>query len=151
MQYDCDRGRRLGGYLGVSVMVGRLLVGFLIDRIFAPYLTTFVFALVGLGCLALALGGVDYAVAAAIALGFAVGAEVDLIGYYTARYFGLAHYGAIYGLQYSIFILVAGVSPILIGHIWDVTGNYDFGLMLAAALMLPVMVISLTLPKFTHE
>ena len=141
----------LAAILGVSVMVGRLLVGFLIDRIFAPYLTSFVFALVGLGCLALALGGVDYAVAAAIALGFAVGAEVDLIGYYTARYFGLAHYGAIYGLQYSIFILGAGVSPILIGHIWDVTGNYDFGLMLAAALMLPVMVISLTLPKFTHE
>ena len=132
-------------------MVGRLLVGFLIDRIFAPYLTTLVFALVGLGCLALALGGVDYAVAAAIALGFAVGAEVDLIGYYTARYFGLAHYGAIYGIQYSIFILGAGVSPILIGHIWDKTGNYDFGLMLAAALMLPVMVISLTLPKFTHK
>jgi len=141
----------LAAILGVSVMVGRLLVGFLIDRIFAPYLTTLVFALVGLGCLALALGGVDYAVAAAIALGFAVGAEVDLIGYYTARYFGLAHYGAIYGLQYSIFILGAGVSPILIGHIWDVTGNYDFGLMLAAALMLPVMVISLTLPQFTHE
>ena len=141
----------LAAILGVSVMIGRLLVGFLIDRIFAPYLTTLVFALVGLGCLALALGGVDYAVAAAIALGFAVGAEVDLIGYYTARYFGLAHYGAIYGIQYSIFILGAGVSPILIGHIWDKTGNYDFGLMLAAALMLPVMVISLTLPKFTHE
>ena len=141
----------LAAILGVSVMVGRLLVGFLIDRIFAPYLTTLVFALVGLGCLALALGGVDYAVAAAIALGFAVGAEVDLIGYYTARYFGLAHYGAIYGIQYSIFILGAGVSPILIGHIWDKTGNYDFGLMLAAALMLPVMLISLTLPKFTHE
>ena len=57
----------LAAILGVSVMIGRLLVGFLIDRIFAPYLTTLVFALVGLGCLALALGGVDYAVAAAIA------------------------------------------------------------------------------------
>jgi hypothetical protein len=39
----------------------------------------------------------------------------------------------------------------LIGHIWDVTGNYDFGLMLAAVLMLPVMAISLTLPRFTHK
>ena len=141
----------LAAVLGISVMVGRLLVGFLIDRIFAPYLTAVVFAVVGIGCLSLALGGVDYAMVAAIALGFAVGAEVDLIGYYTARYFGLAHYGAIYGLQYSIFILGAGVSPILIGHIWDVTGNYDFGLMLAAVLMLPVMAISLTLPRFTHK
>ena len=141
----------LAAILGVSVMVGRLLIGFLIDRIFAPYLTAVVFALVGLGCLSLAIGGLDYALVAAIALGFAVGAEVDLIGYYTARCFGLAHYGAIYGLQYSIFIMGAGISPILIGHIWDVTGNYDLGLMLAAALMLPVIVISLTLPKFTHK
>ena len=141
----------LAAILGVSVMVGRLLIGFLIDRIFAPYLTAVVFALVGLGCLSLAIGGLDYALVAAIALGFAVGAEVDLIGYYTARYFGLAHYGAIYGLQYSIFIMGAGISPILIGHIWDVTGNYDLGLMLAAALMLPVIMISLTLPKFTHK
>ena len=45
----------------------------------------------------------------------------------------------------------AGISPIFIGHIWDVTGNYDLGLTLAAALMLPVIMISLTLPKFTHK
>ena len=98
-----------------------------------------------------ALGGLEFALVAAIALGFAVGAEVDLIGYYTARYFGLAHYGAIYGLQYSVFIFGAGVSPILIGYIWDVTGNYDLGLMFAAVLMLPVIVISLSLPKFTNQ
>ena len=141
----------LAALMGLSVMVGRLLIGFLIDRIFAPYLTAFVFALVGLGCMSLALGGLEFALVAAIALGFAVGAEVDLIGYYTARYFGLAHYGAIYGLQYSVFIFGAGVSPILIGHIWDVTGNYDLGLMFAAVLMLPVIVISLSLPKFTNQ
>ena len=64
---------------------------------------------------------------AAIALGFAVGAEVDLIGYFTARYFGLAHYGAIYGLQYSIFIFGVAIGPVYTGYIWDVTGNYGFG------------------------
>ena len=87
--------------------------------------------------------------AAAIALGFAVGAEVDLIGYFTARYFGLAHYGAIYGLQYSIFIFGAAIGPVYTG-IWDVTGNYDLALIIAAALMLPV-VIALTLPRFTND
>lgn len=141
----------IGATLGLSVLVGRLLIGFLIDRLHAPYVTAAVFALVGLGCLALGLGGIDYAIITAIALGFAVGAEVDLIGYYTARYFGMAHYGSIYGLQYSIFIFGAGVSPIYTGYIWDVTGNYDFALMLAAALMLPVIALALSLPKFTRH
>lgn len=140
----------LGATLGLSVMFGRLLVGFLIDRIFAPYLTAVVFTGVGLGCVLLGVGGIGYAMAAAIALGFAVGAEVDLIGYYTARYFGLANYGAIYGLQYSIFIFGAGVSPIYTGYIWDVTGNYDIALIMAAVLMVPVVLISLSLPKFEN-
>ena len=141
----------LAAIMGLSVMVGRLLIGFVIDRIFAPYVTAFVFACVGLGCLALTFGGVEYAIITAIALGFAVGAEVDLIGYYTARYFGLAHYGSIYGLQYSIFIFGAGVSPIYTGYIWDVTGSYDIALILAAVLMVPVMGLALMLPRFADE
>ena len=141
----------LAATLGLSVMVGRLLIGFVIDRVFAPYVTAVVFTLVALGCLSLGVGGIGYAMAAAIALGFAVGAEVDLIGYYTARYFGLAHYGSIYGLQYSIFIFGAGVSPIYTGYIWDVTGNYDFALILAAVLMVPVVVLALSLPQFERD
>jgi len=138
----------LAAILGLSVMIGRLLIGFIIDRIFAPYVTAAAFTLVGLGCLALGVGGVEYAVFAAIALGFAVGAEVDLIGYYTARYFGLAHYGAIYGLLYSVFIFGAALAPGYTGYTWDVTGNYDLALITAAALMIPVVLISLTLPRF---
>ena len=141
----------LAAILGLSVMVGRLLIGFVIDRVFAPYVTAAVFALVGMGCLMLGMGGIGYAMVAAIALGFAVGAEVDLIGYYTARYFGMAHYGSIYGLQYSIFIFGAGVSPIYTGYIWDVTGNYDIALIMAAVLMLPVIALALSLPKFERD
>jgi MFS family permease len=139
---------RLGAMMGLSVMVARLLVGYVIDRVFAPYVTAVVFFLVGLGCLALGIGGIEYAFIAAIALGFAVGAEVDLIGYFTARYFGMANYGSIYGLQYSIFIFGAAIGPVYTGYIWDVTGNYDLALVIAAALMLPVVIIALTMPKF---
>ena len=141
---------QLAAVLGLSVMVGRLFIGFVIDRIFAPYVTATAFTLVGLGCLSLGIGGVDYAIFAAIALGFAVGAEVDLIGYFTARYFGLLNYGAIYGLLYSIFIFGAAIAPLYTGYIWDVTGNYDLALMIAAALMVPVVIISLTLPRFEN-
>ena len=141
----------LGAILGLSILVSRLFIGFIIDRIFAPYVAALAFAFVGLGCLALGVGGIDYAVLAAIALGFAVGAEVDLIGYFTARYFGMANYGSIYGLQYSIFIFGAAIGPVYTGYIWDVTGNYDLSLIIAAALMVPVIIIALTLPTFDNE
>ena len=142
---------QLGAALGLSVMVARLFIGFIIDRVFAPYVAAVAFSCVALGCLALGLGGIEYAMVAAIALGFAVGAEVDLIGYFTARYFGLAHYGAIYGLQYSIFIFGAAIGPVYTGYIWDVTGNYDLALIIAAALMVPVVIIALTLPRFAND
>jgi cyanate permease len=141
----------IAGLMGISVMVGRLIIGWALDRVFAPYVVVVVFFAVAGFCLLLGLGGIGYAMVTAIALGFAVGAEVDLIGYFTARYFGMAHYGSIYGLQYSIFILGAGISPIFIGYIWDVTGNYDMALFIAAGLLVPAALIALTLPRFTDE
>ena len=53
-------------------------------------------------------------------------------------------------LQYSIFILGAGLAPIITGRIWDVTGNYDVALVLAAGLMVPVVALALSLPKFSR-
>ena len=140
-----------GGYgavIGASVMAGRLVTGFLIDRVFAPYITAGVFSLVACGCLALGLGGIQYALVAAIALGLAMGAEVDLIGYFTARYFGLRNYGVLFGIQYSAFSLGCGISPLLAGQIWDRTGNYDYALVGAAVLLILAVLISLSLPRF---
>ena len=141
----------IASILGISVLVGRLAIGFAVDNFFAPFVTAITFSLVALGCLALGLGGTSFAVLAAITIGFAVGAEVDLIGYYTARYFGLKHYASIYGAQFSIFILGAGISPILVGRIWDITGNYDIALWMATALLFLAAAIALLLPRFAPE
>ncbi|MBX2872306.1 MAG: MFS transporter [Saprospiraceae bacterium] len=140
-----------GGYaaiLGLSVMLGRLATGFLIDRYFAPYVIALVFAFVASGCLALAFGGIQFALWAAIALGLAIGAEVDLIGYFTARYFGLKNYGSIYGAMYSIFSFGAIISPGIAGFIWDKTGNYNLALVIGAILVLVAVIVGLFLPKF---
>lgn len=146
---DAAQAGGLAAYLGLSVVIGRLATGWLIDRIFAPYVLFGVFAFVAMGCLALGLGGINYALLGAIALGLAVGAEVDLIGYFTAKYYGLKHYGAIYGVMYSIFSLGAIISPVVAGAIWDHHGNYDLALYIAAGLVITAAVMALALPKFT--
>ena len=55
---DATRAGELGAVLGASVMGGRLITGYLIDRIFAPYVTAVIFTLVAAGCLALGVGGI---------------------------------------------------------------------------------------------
>jgi OFA family oxalate/formate antiporter-like MFS transporter len=57
-------------------------------------------------------------------IGLATGAETDLVAYLTARYFGLRHYGRIYGVQYSVFALTSGIAPFTFGKVYDVYGSY---------------------------
>jgi len=140
-----------GGYaaiMGLSVVVGRLLTGFLVDRFFAPRVVAVVFSIVAICCLVLCFGGVKYALLGAIGLGLAIGSEVDLIGYFTAKYFGLKHYGSIYGAMYSFFCVGALASPILAGYIWDKTGNYNLALIIAAIAVMLAVIVAQTFPKF---
>lgn len=143
-----------GGYMaviGVSVIVGRLVTGFLVDRIFAPYVTAVVFTFVALGLLVFGFGGIPFAFVGAVALGFAIGAEVDLIGYYTARYFGLNRYGILFGLLYSSFSAGCALSPVIAGYMWNRTGSYDLVLKGAAVLVGLAVMLTLTLPHFERE
>ena len=81
-------------------------------------------------------------------LGFAAGAESDVIAFLAARYFGMAHYGRIYGMLYMPFGIGSGVSPILYGVVRDRTGSYDA--MLSAAIVMFAVggVLLLTLGRY---
>jgi hypothetical protein len=83
-----------------------------------------------------------------IALGFALGAEVDLIGFLTARYFGLRAYGRLYGLQYGAFIVGAGLSPVLVAAVARRAGGYPEALIASVVLLVIVAVLFATSPRF---
>ncbi|HNR22953.1 MAG TPA: hypothetical protein PKL49_08015, partial [Steroidobacteraceae bacterium] len=76
--------------------------------------------------------GVGMATVAAVLVGFASGAETDLVAFMSARYFGLKHYGRIYGVQYAVFGFASGIAPALFGGMYDRTGSYDAILVIAA-------------------
>ncbi|MDG1706058.1 MAG: MFS transporter [Porticoccaceae bacterium] len=139
---------KIAGVIGIAVVLGRLLVGFAVDRIFAPRVAiAILFACIS-GVLALALFGSAVAVPAAFVIGFSVGAEVDLIGYLVARYFGIHAYGQIYGRQYSTFLIATGLSPVILGAVRDATGTYTASLFTAAAFMVVSATLFAKLPKF---
>lgn len=141
---------RTAGAIGVSIIFGRLLAGFLIDRFWAPGVTLPMLVLPAFACILLTQQDISAASAllAAVLVGFASGAETDLVAYLSARYFGLKHYGKIYGVQYAVFGFASGIAPALFGRVYDQTGSYD-GILYVAAVMFTVGgVLLLTLGRY---
>lgn len=114
------------GVVGIGLLVGRIGVGFLLDRIWGPGVAFPVLCLPALSCYLL-MGTSDAGMItfAAFLLGFAAGAESDLIAFLAARYFGMAHFGRIYGMLYMPFGLASATSPVFYGIVRDSTGSYD--------------------------
>ena len=94
---------------GLALILGRVLSGYCLDRFFAPFVSAAFFA-VPLCGIALLGSGADGALAllAAVMLGIGIGAEVDIMAFLVGRYFGLSHYGAIYGTLLALFTFGSG-------------------------------------------
>src|SRR3546814_1152671 len=103
------------------------------------------------GIVLLWASGLHSAPLAVILLGLAAGAEIDLLAYLTARFFGQRAYGAIYGWQYSIFALGYGFSPFVVGRLRDASGNYQAALLGSAVLMGVAAVAALALGNKTPK
>jgi len=116
--------------VGLATIVGRLISGFLLDRVFAPRLAAAIFLIPLIGMIALFLGGVSLAAAltTAACFGFSLGAEVDIVGYLVGRYFGLRRYGEIYGYIFAIFTVGSGLGPYLMGLSFDKTHSYNLAI-----------------------
>ena len=136
--------------IGLSVILGRVVGGWLIDRFWAPGVA-FVLLISPVGaCLLLAQGGMGFELAAVsiLLIGFAAGVEYDLMAFLVARYFGLKNYSAIYGAQYGFFALGAGTGPAIFAAIFDRTGTYQTTLVLSAVLLFIGAVLLLTLGRY---
>jgi MFS transporter, OFA family, oxalate/formate antiporter len=88
---------------------------------------------------------------AAFLLGFAGGAESDLIAFLAARYFGMAHFGRIYGMLYMPFGLFSAISPLVYGIVRDRAGSYDPLLSAAMALFVVGGALLLLLGRYPDQ
>lgn len=140
----------ISGVVGLSVVVGRLGMGLLIDRYWAPGVAFPVLMLPALSCWLLGEPGlvVTTALLAGALVGLATGAEGDLMAYLTVRYFGLRHYGRIYGLLFGIFLVASGIAPFLFGLSYDWLGSYRPVMLVAAGMFIASAILLLTLGSY---
>jgi MFS transporter, OFA family, oxalate/formate antiporter len=141
------------GIVGLGLLVGRVGVGLMLDRIWGPAVGFPVLCLPALACFLLMGTGSDIMAIsiAAFLLGFAAGAESDLIAFLAARYFGMAHFGRIYGMLYMPFGLFSAISPLVYGIVRDRTGSYDAMLAAAAALFVAGGALLVTMGRYPGE
>lgn len=114
---------------GLSSAVGRLLAGYLMDRMHAPYVAALSFTITMIGAVILASGatGTDAMVAAGL-IGVSIGAEADIITFIVSRYFDLSLFGRVCGGIWACWGWGAGVMIFLTGLCYDLTRSYHLAL-----------------------
>lgn len=139
------RAAWIGGFVGVSVIVGRLSVGSLLDKVPVGLLAMTVFSLAAFGIVLLAFVGAPAAIVTALLIGVTIGAEVDLVAYLVSRGFRQEDYARYFSRVYSAFMLGSGLSPLVAGWIYDRNGTYGPFLWLSCLVLVVVSAAFLAL------
>jgi len=131
-------------FLAISVgsLLGQLTAGSFLDRFDSPRVVL-PLMLISLGGLMLFQYSNNFWVLAIALVLFALGAfgETGTAPYLITRYFGLDSFASIFAINFMISIIFFGVSPVVSGAIFDLSGSYHIALvfymfLLCAATML---------------
>ncbi len=142
-----DRGISVGTAVstvaaaGMALIVGRVIAGYIMDRVFAPYVALF---FLGGPIIGLAILGWNLPInplIGTVLLGLGVGAEIDLMSFLITRYFGIRAFGALHGTMFSVFVLGNAAGASSLGWSFQLLKSYTpaftvFECFLAAACML---------------
>lgn len=121
----------------LSMMVGRIGGGFLLDRLKPEIVAAFLLATACGGAVILyELGAspvVAIAVPAVLLLGMAQGAESDYVAFFTLRFFGLKAYSTIVGTYAMAIGLSMSAGGLGFSELYDRQGDYDMAILLGAS------------------
>ena len=110
---------------GIMLIVGRLIAGYLLDKIFAIYIAIFfmVVPMFGVGILISGATG-WWTTVAVVTMGLSVGAEFDLMAFIVSRYFGIRAFGALFGLILMFVCFANAVGISLMGWCFQLKHSY---------------------------
>lgn len=138
--------------LGSSSLMGRVGVGWLLDRFFGARVAFVVNLLAAAGLLLLAHANSFAAGCLAAALiGIAVGGEAAITPYLLTRYFGVRGFSTLYGLTWTFYAAAGAIGPIILGRSFDLTGSYASLLTFLSIALALAGTILLSLPRYGVE
>ncbi|MGE0830725.1 MAG: MFS transporter, partial [Hyphomonadaceae bacterium] len=136
---------------GLGSLAGRIGTGHVLDRLKGPLAGSLPFMAGAAGALLLLFFDARFAFTASIFMGFALGAEVDIVAYFVSRYFGLRYHGAIFGWYYGLVALGGAGAPIILAILRDSQGDYDGGLVIAIAALMAAALLCPLLGRYQYD
>lgn len=135
--------------LGGSSLVGRIVIGWLLDRFFGPRVALAINLLTAAGIFLLAHApSFSAGCLAAALIGIGAGGEAATTPYLLTRYFGLRAFSTLYGLTWTFYAAAGAIGPIILGRAFDMTGSYTSLLGMLAALLALAAAMNLWLPRY---
>ena len=141
---------------GISLILGRMVIGYLLDRLWPPVVSACSLLLPAVGCLVYLSGTTEFIplMLAAVLVGFGAGAEFDIAAFLIARYFGLREYGRLFGVHQGLNTVASALAPLLFAFLLARTGSYTAMLVYSAACCVVGPLLLLTLgrvPRFDAQ
>src|SRR6202789_291079 len=153
-----DRGLTAGNaalcasVLGGSSLLGRIVVGWLLDRFFGPHVALVINLITALGIFLLArANNFPAGCLAAALIGVGAGGEAAITPYLLTRYFGLRAFSTLYGLTWTFYAAAGAIGPVILGRTFDATGSYTSLLILLAAVLGLAAATNLLLPRYSDS
>ena len=153
-----DRGITASGaalcasILGGASLLGRVGVGWLLDRFFGARVAFAITLSTASGIFLLARANSFPAGCLAAALiGIGAGGEAAITPYLLTRYFGLRSFSTLYGVTWTFYAAAAAVGPVILGRAFDSTGSYTSLLVILAAALALAAAMNLFLPRYSDS
>jgi predicted MFS family arabinose efflux permease len=135
--------------MGVASLLGRIITGWLIDRLRASWVGAALIAVAAFGIFLLHdASSWEAAVIAGVLIGFGMGGELDIAPFLLSRYFGLRVLATLYGFIWMIMGCAAAAGSILMGRAFDASGSYDGMLVRLSISTAAVAALLLVLPGY---
>ena len=144
---------KIASVMGLTIIFGRLLVGALVDKFWAPGVAASFFVLPAVALLVILNADITIALGfvVAVLIGLAAGAELDLLAYLTSKFFGPAHYPTVFGAIFAFFAVGAGAGPPAYGAMAQANGGYSSILQISVGLLVVCIALFLALGKYPAE
>jgi MFS family permease len=135
---------------GGSSVLGRIGVGWLLDRFFGARIALLVNLSGAAGIFLLARAtSFPAGCAAAALIGIGAGGEAAITPYLLTRYFGLRDFSTLYGLTWTFYAAAGAIGPVILGRAFDLTGSYTSLLIVLAVALSFAAVLNLLLPRYS--
>lgn len=127
MGFSATEAGAIFSVFGLSLVVGRLLVGFFLDRFWPPGVAAISLLLPALGCALFLMGSdsIPVMMLAVALVGVGAGAEFDIAAFLVAKYFGMKEYGRLMGFHQGLITIASAGAPLLFATMYKLTGGYQ--------------------------